>query len=326
MFIKQYELWQTCNNNCEFCFNKSQISIINPVQQEKALEFVLLDIDNVVKLHGGNLSVELIGGEFFQGQLSTPRVKELFFNLLKKLAYYGNLGLIKQVCLFVTLTIGNQEDLFRSLDILLKDKTHNFSVWLSTSYDTRGRFRTNEQLNSWKSNMVKLSGFTDINKNTTIIFTQDFVNNVLEGRFNFVSFQKEFGTTLFFKHPLPPLINSYYTNDLDSPVGVYFNAKNKYMGEKDWFFPKRVDSLKVMSMMNSVGILDRLMGLNYRADDLDSKFDASGNSIKTVRDKNHNIESVDEEKSPCGHLLTYRCYSDSDKCMLCDKENILGEY
>lgn len=325
MFIKQYEIWQTCNNNCDFCFNKGFANKIFPNQQEQSLRCVLKDLDKVVEEHGGDLSIELIGGEFFQGQLSTQPVRELFFELITKLRHLADKNLVNQIVIFVTLTLGEQEDLYKALNILMEDKTSKCEVWVSTSYDTRGRFGpNNEKLDNWKKHMLKLSEIKGLFKNTTIIFTQAFCDEVLSGKFDFINFQETYGTTLFFKHPLPLLINSYYINETDDQRQVYINAKNKSLEDWKWFMPKRSDAIQVMAMMNNVGILDRLMGLDYRADDLDSKFE-DGEWVKTIRDKEHKIESRDEEKNSCGHLLTYMCYSDSNECLLCDKETLLSD-
>lgn len=325
MFIKQYELWQTCNNNCSFCFNKGEASILDPLKQELALRSVIKDLDLVYEKHGKDVSIELIGGDFFQGQLSTPTVKTLFFDLIKKIKLFGDTGKIRQVVIFATLTEGDQEDLYSTLDILLNNKKSDFDIWVSTSYDTRGRFTTESKLKNWKYHMSKLSKINNVHLNTTIIFTQDFIKKVLSNDFDMDKFQKEYNTTLFFKHPLPIMINGYYTHGMMNPRDYYLKAKKELLSRNDWFMPLRKDALRVMSIMNNLGILDRLMGLNYRADDLDSKFSDSGEWLKTVRDKSHNIESTTEEKSSCGHLLTYMCYADSDKCLLCDKENILNE-
>lgn len=324
MFIKQYELWQTCNNNCVFCFNKAQANTLDQVQQEQSLRSVLASIDDVVKEHKGNLAIELIGGEFFQGQMSTDIVRDLFFTLIRKLKQYGDTGDINQVCIFCTLTLGDQRDLFETIKVLTENKNKGFSVWISTSYDTRGRFTTESKLQSWQDNMLKLAAIDDIHRNTTIIFTQDFVSKVLTGELNLQEFQEKYKTTLFFKHPLPLLINGYYTREIKDPTELYFHAKREAIKTWDWFMPYRSDALKVMVQLNAMGILDRLMGLDYRADDLDSKFE-NGKWMKTKRDKEHNIESLDETKNKCGHLLTYMCYADSEACMLCDKESILNE-
>lgn len=321
MYIKQYELWQTCNNNCVFCFNKAGRGLYNPEQQTKSLLFVLSDLDRVVREHS-SLSIELIGGDFFQGQLVDVKVRELFFQLLQKIKSYGDKGQIKQVVLFATLTIGEQEDLYKALDIV---KGGSMEVWVSTSYDTKGRFNSQSQYDTWDKQMLKLASIKGVYRNTTAIFTQDFCEKVNSGDLDLKEFQDKYKTTLFFKHPLPPLVTNYYLSEDEDSKKVFFQQKEKEIQNIPWFFPRREDALKTMQKMNELGILDRLMGLDYRADDLDSKFTEKKGFLKTVRDKEHRIESTTEDKSPCGHLLTYACYRDSDKCLLCDKENIYGE-
>lgn len=321
MFLKQYELWQTCNNNCLFCFNKKNVGFLNPEQQIAALNYVIKDLDTVVMQHK-DLSIELIGGDFFQGQLSTPEVRELFFVLIKKLRALADAGSLKQVCIFVTLTIGDQADLYKTIDMLT---TPNLELWVSTSYDTYGRFITPERLNTWNLNMLKISSYTNLHINTTSILTSDFVTKVLAGELDLAEFQDKYRTTLFFKHPLIMLSEEALSQPNADPRALYLKEKARILKTMPWFLPKRCDVLKFMVYLQELGILDRLMGLEYRADDLDAKFIDQGHFVKTLRDKENNIESAGEAKNPCGHVLTYMCYADSDKCLLCDRENILNE-
>lgn len=315
MYLKQYELWQTCQNNCVFCFNKANAWKSDDEAKKLALEAVIEDLDKQVLLHS-DLSIELIGGDFFQGQLSNPDVRDLFFKLIEKLKKLGDSNKIKQVVLFVTLTIGEQEELYKTLDILCSD---NFEVWVSTSYDTKGRF-DDKKLENWKKHMSILSKMSTVHLNTTIILTQAFVESVLSGEFNFIDFQLTYNTTLFFKHPLIMLDEIAKQDSSFGQRERYISAKKDMLKRIPWFLPKREDTLKVMSKMAEIGILDRLMGLDYRADDLDAKFAEEGHWVKTIRNKDKNIESENEAKNPCGHLITYMCYSDSDKCLLCDKD------
>lgn len=329
MFLQQYELWQTCNNNCDFCFNKELAGKLVPEQQEKALQAVIQDLDTVVTKHNGDLSIELIGGEFFQGQLSTKKVRDLFFQLITKLKDLADKGLIKQVVLFVTLTIGEQEDLYKSIEILTTNKRPDFEVWISTSYDTKGRFNQPFKLDNWKKHMTKLAGIDSIYRNTTIIFTQDFVEKVLSGELRLEDFKEKYKSTLFFKHPMPHLINTLTTQDLRdqnaSELDVYLFAKEDSIKNTPWFLPKRNDALRVMNKLKELDLLERFMDLTLRADNLYRKFDDQGGWDMTIRDKEHTIESTTEEVNKCGHLIPYMCYSDSDKCIICDKEAMLDD-
>jgi DUF2075 family protein len=329
MFIQQYELWQTCNNNCEFCFNKELACKLLPKQQEDSLLAVYNDLDNLVAKHGGNLSIELIGGEFFQGQLSTERVRDLFFSVITKIKSFSDKGLINQVVIFVTLTIGSQKDLYSTLDILTTNKNKDFEVWVSTSYDTRGRFDTKNKLDTWHKNMLYLSKLDSIYRNTTIIFTQDFVDKVLSGELNLKEFIEKYRTTLFFKHPMPNLINTVNRDKLIkenlSEQDMYTLAKKECLKEMDWFLPERDKSIQVMCILKEQGLLSKFMDLGLRADNLFRQYNVDTGWDKTIRDKNKHIESFDEDVSECGHLIPYRCYSDSDKCIICDKENLLDD-
>ena len=324
MFIKQYELWQTCNNNCVFCFNKEESGKLQPEKQIDTLKEVLVDLDRVVKEHGGDLSVELIGGEFFQGQLADSRVRDLFFDVIRKLRTLGDAGSLQQVCLFVTLTIGEQLDLYNALDILTGNPSSKLAVWVSTSYDTKGRF-TADKLETWKTHMKRLASMPRVYRNTTFIFTQDFAEKVVSGELNLETFRDEYKTTLFFKHPMPNLINQARPEPGMDVLALYKHAKEECLKETPWFLPKRNTAIQAMSIMNSLGCLDRFMNLQYRADDLARQFNKETGWDKTIRDKEKGIESFDEEKNSCGHLVPYMCYADSDKCIMCDKEILLDE-
>lgn len=324
MFIKQYELWQSCNNNCVFCFNKEAAGKLHPDHQIATLKEVLVDLDRVVKGHAGNLSVELIGGEFFQGQLSYSKVRDLFFQVIHKLRKLGDDGSLQQVCLFVTLTIGDQLDLYNALEILTGNQDSKMAVWVSTSYDTRGRF-TNEKLDNWKSHMKRLSVMPRVYRNTTFIFTQDFAEKIVSGELDLYAFSNEYKTTLFFKHPMPNLINQARPEPGLDVLSLYNKAKKECLEETPWFLPKRSTAMKAMSIIHGLGYLDRFMNLQYRADDLARQFNEETGWDKTIRNKEKGIESLDEEKNVCGHLVPYMCYSDSDKCIMCDKEILLDD-
>lgn len=319
MFLKQYELWQTCNNNCLFCFNKANAHIDNDEAKIAALRAVIADLDVVPGTIQDKLSIELIGGDFFQGQLHNPSVRTLFFQLMDKLVSLRDSKQIAQVVLFVTLTLGDNKDLYEAIDVLTRNAPADFEVWISTSYDTKGRFDA-AKLENWKTHMTRLACIPTIHRNTTIILTQAFVDEVLSGAFDFQDFQDTYQTTLFFKHPLIMLDELAKHGDVSDQIIKYKRAKEDMLKRLPWFLPKRKDALKVMQKMREHGLLNRLMGLEYRADDLDAKFGEVGHWVKTIRDKEHNIESKNEAKLPCGDLVTYMCYADSDKCLLCDRD------
>jgi len=87
-------------------------------------------------------------------------------------------GVINEVWISATLTIGDQRHLFETLDIF-EDKS---KVWILTSYDTIGRFHTPKMKRDWLENMEKLREYSkELKINITSILTGDFIDRYLEG-------------------------------------------------------------------------------------------------------------------------------------------------
>ena len=61
-------------------------------------------------------NLSYIGGEFFQGQLKNPQVREMFFKIMGKTAELLRNGTIKSSWLAATLTYGDEADLYQTLE------------------------------------------------------------------------------------------------------------------------------------------------------------------------------------------------------------------
>lgn len=325
MYIAQYELWTTCFNNCEFCINEHYIHDVNVERQRHALQSVIDNLDVIYETVKDTISVELIGGDFFQGQLNDPETKRLWYALMDKLHKLGEEEKIQEVVIFATLTIGDHSDLFKSINIIKPNKDSKLDLWVSTSYDTRGRFITPKHLECWQHNMLELGKLETVKLNTTLILTQDCVEKINSGELDLEEFAKTYKTTLFFKQPTVPDKAITY-EDIQKSYGPHYMAlKEEYKKRFDWFLCKRSDTMKAMRKLKQLGILDRLMGLNYRADNLAKHFTQKDSWDNIKRDKKTQTEGDVFATAPCGHLYYYRCYSDSDKCILCDKEALLED-
>ena len=114
-------------------------------------------------------TLSYLGGEFFQGQLRTPEIKEKFMELMEKTAWLKDNGYIKNVWIYATMTIGDQHDLYEALE-KFKDKN---DFWILTSYDTMGRFHTPKMLETWDYNMRHIHElYPEIKFNITSIIYQ----------------------------------------------------------------------------------------------------------------------------------------------------------
>lgn len=111
----QFEIWEECNSKCKFCY-LGKINLLTPNHVKlKSLQLILDKISDL-SIYDEYDVISYLGGEFFQGQLNTPEIKELFFKLMEKTAWLLENKYIREVWIYATLTIGNQEDLYKSLE------------------------------------------------------------------------------------------------------------------------------------------------------------------------------------------------------------------
>ena len=311
----QYELWQECNNLCDFCFlgkenrkTKTEIKIQN---LKKLLDY-LNDKDFISQYD----NISLIGGEFFQGQLEDPEVKKLFLEVIQKIYDFLDEKHERSSWIAATLTIGEQKDLYDILELYSHtksyqelDKTDDYGLWICTSFDTIGRFHTKEAKENWKYHMKQISVlYPKIKKNTCSILTNDFMEQYNKGVFTLENFCQEYNTQMFLKQPDH---GAFPTNE---------EMEKRVPG----FFPKRKTGLKFLSKLyqNEPRFIEHLMNVNLRSDLL-VKNGNDGQETDCERYKDALNEYGDDNTAPCGHSTYYQCYVDSDACIKCDLLKIL---
>ena len=306
----QFELWQECNSRCKFCYldgdNKYTPENIKINSLTNSYNMIS-DMSNYPKID----TLAYLGGEFFQGQINTPKVKELFYKLMNKTAMLLYNGYIKNVWIYATLTIGNQNDLY---DILKLFKTTK-GLWILTSYDTQYRFHTQKMMDNWNYHMLNIQKlYPDIIFNTTTILSHHFIQEYLNSRFDIESFMAKYKTTFFFKQP-----------------GSGFMSKQDFEKKVPNFFPTRNEFLKflrIFKLKESDENWSKLFNIKCRSDLLYRNYNDMDHQMQlTVRHKNQALEEevIDPElqiNKKCGHLMNYSCYIDSDACCLCDKKLI----
>lgn len=305
----QFELWKECNNNCTFCYlGKDNLF----TSKEKKLENInkALKVISNKEIYKEYDTLGFIGGEFFQGQLQDIEVHNKFLELFKKVKDLMIEGLVRELWICATLTIGNQKDLHDILDLF---KDVEGKIWILTSYDTLGRFHTNKMLETWEDNIRILhEKYPFVLLNTTTIITGDLIQRYLDNEFTFKDLSKKYNTSFFIKLCAGP--ETWYISKEDT---------NNKLGE---FFPKRKEFLKFLSKFKrqeDSELWDKLFNIKYRADTLLTEYHEEDKIVS--RDKETKLETYNPEIDhimKCGHLSIYNCYLDSDRCALCDKENM----
>lgn len=343
----QWELWQCCNNLCSFCFIGENKNNTDKERMLKSLDDLKVALKNLDYSKYNNVSI--IGGEFFQGQLNDADVNESFYDLVNTLASLYVNKKIGSIWVSATLTIGNQADLYKMLDMFEQggvEPKPNYGcsgLWICTSWDAQGRFKTEDRKQNWEHHMRNLSlRYPWVKKNTTVILTQKFCETYLASEFKPSEFARQFETSLFFKPPA--LFRPHcYTTDENIEVGPeddaatinqYLTSKKQevedYLGYK--FCPDRRTFRKflVKCAKENFEIYDKLFNVEYRADELHRNFNKAKSSTTVLRNKTSNMGSSSALEAVLNpncqfhkHAASYGMYSDSNACMVCDRNQIL---
>ena len=300
-----FELWTECNNQCKFCYLGHNNLRTPDKEKLKNIKKVINIINNHFKNEKEQYkAIGLIGGEFFQGQMQNKDVNASFFNLCENIFTLIEEDKIRDFWCYCTLTIGEQEDLYKLIDLFnekITDKEkHKF--WILVSYDTIGRFYVPGREENWKKHMLNLQKYPFIKFNVTSILSQDFCEKVLSGEHDLLDFQNKYKCTYFFKQP---------TKTFDDGSNQDFAKKLP-----NWFLKRKtyIEFLKKLKT-DDINLFNETLNIEQRADDLMQSL----NGFEIAHRNKETWEETGGTINPkCGHVINYQCYSDSDACCLCD--------
>lgn len=304
----QFELWQECNSHCKFCYNGDN-NLFTPLAKKiEAIDEAIKKISDLSNYPEYD-TLAYLGGEFFQGQMNNYELRMKFYELMKKTAWLKDNGYIKNVWIYCTLTIGDQEHLYETLK-LFKNKEN---VWILTSYDTIGRFHTPKMEENWKYHMKHIHElYPDIMFNITTIITGDLCDRYNNNEISFRDMMEEYHTHFFFKQPGS---GSHTKEEMQKIIPNFFPTRQQFLTFLTKFKEKEDERM-----------YDKLFNIVYRADTLYRNFNDKDGLVENTRhkDSKNEVEAPDSDEvqinPKCGHMRSYQCYIDSDKCCICDKK------
>ena len=281
----QLVMWVDCNSHCAFCLNRRGLA--NKDFHEDKIENINKALDIVRKIEPGQYDfIGLIGGEFFQGQITedvAPHYKELVAEIKDKI----DKKYVKQ--LFVASSLmgpDNYAEFQKYFSAFNKSE-----ILVCTSYNTWGQFGCFPESN-WQNN-YKLFTDNGYQLHIEIIASESNLNAIIEGRLN-----------------LLPWVRKNIRIDFLRPIDFINEPKQKF----PCFFPKRETFIKFMMFLevNFPMMLDDFMSLKQRASLLHNF---------TFDQKVERKEEFNEGEGyvmKCGHSSLFKAYIDCDKCMACD--------
>lgn len=168
-------------------------------------------------------------------------------------------------------------------------------ILICTSYDTVGRFRTNTQKEEWLYRVQNLS-----HAFCTVIPTQDMIQDVFVDRISCgINLCEPHLGVEWYKN-----VNKERYHELLIKENTIFNL------------PKRKDLLRWLC--NHPNVLSLMKHYKETHFDTIYTFDDNNQLIPEIQ---HRFNSQDFN-AECGHQYFSRCYADSDRCLICDLEEI----
>lgn len=302
----QYSVWGNCCNSCDFCLRRDR-TVHTKQQQIQNINNIIENIGYVDWKNKFNYGISLLGGELYfvtdkDVQKSFMGLIDVIINKIIKVSENPN-------CMYSSVTNGIYEPsfLFRVID-KIRDEVGINHVDLNFSYDLKYRFKTEENRKLVIENINKFHERYNYKTGVQMILTQYLINLVKEKKFDVNDFLKNTipGNALSFLYPHPvhtgKKLDDFFFKRSDLLWFVKYLRDNNGEVYKNFLYSTR----------NSGTF--KYTGFKYR----------DKNKINSDRIDQQPVLSDGKEKinPKCGHSVLYQCYSDCDKCMLCDLQFI----
>lgn len=335
----QFELWPDCKTGCPFCYLNGTRRVTTLQEKINNVKDALKTLKNTELMQAYN-AVGLIGGEFFQGQITG--LEAHWNELITYLSILLKENRIKEVWIASSLINIIQGDLIGVLYILSQTELlEDQRITLCTSFDTIGRFNYNfdgvtpeeieelakegivpgmldpDKLNDWLAQIDFVrENYTNVAIHVQVILTQDVIDKLIEDP-NYFDFITDRGCIIDFRYPS-------ITRAACPTATVIEDYRSLLLARYQDFPPKffiesRASFLRFLSIyMEKYGI-EKVRNLLHQPE-------MRSRRLKIYVDNAELEDRWNDERDrylECGHLIDGLCYIDSDKCIYCDIEKFL---
>lgn len=299
----QYGIWSNCSNKCDFCLIEKHY-YRTPEQMVSYLQEL---IDNIKIQDWANKfsdGISLLGGELYF--ITDKAVQDKFMELIDVIIEYVLKVSKNSNCKYSTVTNGIYEPsfLYRVIDRIIEKAGIQY-VDVNFSYDLKYRFHSEEARKQCLQNIIDFHKRYDYRIGVQMILTQYLINMINSGEFTIDKWQNEIapGSILEFLYP-HKIHTGIVLDDFNFKRADFIKFMRKLYHENEENFFNFVSSVRHSSVFKYTGLY----------------IDDEGNthSEPVLSDGKEIINPV------CNHSALYQCYADSDKCMLCDLNNIIN--
>ena len=291
----QYSVWANCCNACDFCLRKERIPY-SKEKQLKRLDRIKKNLDYIDWQGQFSSGISLLGGELYF--IEDKDLQDSFLELIDLIIEKVLKASPNPDVRYSTVTNGlyNPEFLIRVLDKIVK-ACGTKAIDINFSYDLMHRYKSEEDRLRVIDNVNLIHNRYNYCIGIQMILTQNVINLWRNG-IDIVQHIEDVmpGNQLCFLYPHPihtgKKLDDFFFNRSDLFAFLAWLKTNYY----------REYAAFMKSTLNSATY--KWTGLK----DIDKE------SVVTQP----KLTDGKEEITECGHSVLYRCYADSDKCMLCD--------
>ena len=313
MAMVQLGLHSLCCNKCDFCLiEENHLDQMDDilVEIERAKENIKY-IDSCKNNWSNKYSdgISLLGGEIFF--VKDERYKKAILELIDVIIEYVLKPSKNPKCRFSTVTNGMYDPewmLFPVVDKIV-DAVGLEYVDVNFSYDFKYRFHTEAARKMCEDTINAFHKRYNYTCGIQMIITQDVVDRYLNGWRTTDLINEAFpGNMISFLYPHPIHRGNHYAGEKNLE-GFNFTRKSflKFLTVLEKEEPRAFESF-LYSTRNSAIFKYTMMHEKLSAGTIDQNPRLSDGK-----------EIINKK---CNHSVLYQCYSDTDKCMLCDLESL----
>lgn len=307
MAMVQYDLWNNCSNQCDFCLIYRK-RILNNEQMIERIDQIIDNINYVGDRWTTQFSdgISLLGGEvyFITNSEVQEKLMELIDHIIDKILLPNKA--LGHICKYSTVTNGiYQPDLlFRMIDRVVERAGIEF-VDVNFSYDLKYRFHNEESRLLCLENMRKFSERYNYRIGAQMVVTEYLIDMINRGEFDISEFQTKIVPNSIVEFLYPHEVHTgKVLDDFQFP-------RDKFLKFLVWLkanyyenFINYCDSINNSSIFKYTGL--------YINEDWSMEIEPKLSDGKEIINP------------ACNHSVLYQCYKDSDKCILCDILKIKG--
>ena len=296
----QYGVWPNCSNACKFCLLKDK-TFYNKEKQLQMLDNIKKNIDYVDWKNTFDYGISLLGGEiyFITDKDLQASFLELIDIIIEKILKVST----NPQCKYSTVTNGiyDPEFLYKVVDKIV-NAVGIEKVDINFSYDLKYRFKNEKTRQLCLNNINAFHDRYNYCVGVQMILTQYVIDAWKNKEFEVNSFLENVipGNQLCFLYP--------------HPVRTGFSLPD--------FNFKRNNFLNFIRYLKHTNYNTYLSFLYSTKNSCTFKY--TGLKTRTKNDYTELPQLSDDKEilNSCGHSILYQCYTDSDKCMLCDLNNL----